>query len=438
MLVFRSKGVATPLLRKIRKNNFQFCIFSYSFFMQAITERQVHILIGCADARDLNQVQIDSVNETIKEFRQRGIGVEIHVLRVAGSFVTPDVIMDIKRIVDNTQRTVNNTEHIISYFVHIQSHGHLTDESEKEYVSHIYNMKIVEGSLLNCGMLRASSVGIEIEKFILEAAPKVSIKGEVMQIDTEIELRMLLSEIYAYDGYLGGDWIRGIDYLRTHPRTQRTILQRAIAADVDLKMLRIKITAGLQDYAIHSLIRLDEGEPQVEFWDKMQNLIRTKIKVDAVKSSLAAQADKQEPLAGLLCMPDPRVSSRTYAAQYYRSVKGCGNENDYLPNSVFNMTGMSFDMPLTPFGPYVIAGFFYSVKHLKLTDQMVMGYDHAQTNRIMQKIANDPIMSLIVKKFNVNLMPISQIDFLQNQEFQQKIANIETPMHHIGHWVAQE
>ena len=74
------------------------------------------------------------------------------------------------------------------------------------------------------------------------------------------------------------------------------------------------------------------------------------------------------------------------------------------------MTGSSFDIPFTPFGPYVIAGFFYAVKHLHLTDQMVMGYDAAQTKRIQLKIKNDPIMNMIVKKFGVNIIPVNQVD----------------------------
>ena len=85
----------------------------------------------------------------------------------------------------------------------------------------------------------------------------------------------------------------------------------------------------------------------------------------------------------------------------------------YMPNTVFNLTGTSFDMPFTPFGPYVIAGFYYSVKHLGLTDQMIMGYDESQTNRILQKIKNDLLMSLIVKKFNVNLIPLNQLNVVK-------------------------
>ncbi len=381
--------------------------------MSLYSQRQIHILIGCADARDLNQVQIDSVNDTIRDFRNRKIDVEMHVIRAAGSFITPDVVMDIKRIIDNSQKSIQDDCLVLNFFIHIQTHAHLTDDSQKNYISQVFEFDIVEGSPLNCGMTKAGNVAIEIEKLILEEKPTINIKGEMVVVDTEAEIKLLLSEVYAYDGYLAGDWIKGISFLRTHARTQRTVLERAIESDVDLKTLGIKITAGIQDYSIHSLIRVDDGDPKVEFWDTVQLLVRQRIKEEKNLEALATQADKQEPMAGLLCMPDPRISSRSLAARYYQSLKGFEDTGVYLPNTVFNMSGSSFDMPLTPFGPYVITGFYFSVKYLGLTDQMVMGYDSMQTNRIMQKIMNDPLMNLFVKKFNVNLIPINQVELLK-------------------------
>lgn len=44
------------------------------------------------------------------------------------------------------------------------------------------------------------------------------------------------------------------------------------------------------------------------------------------------------------------------------------------------------------------------------TTQIIMGYDENQTNRILLKIKNDPIMSMIVNTFNVNLIPLNQVD----------------------------
>ena len=371
--------------------------------------KQIHVLIGCADARDLSQIQLDAVKNTTQEFQARQIEIEFHVIRAAGSFVTPDVIMDLKRIFEQSQR-LNQGEAPISYFVHIQTHGHLTEDSNDEYVSHVHDLKIVEGSPLNCGMLNASSVGVEIEKMIVEEEPEVEVRGVKQKIVNDTKIKWLLKEVYAYDGYLAGDWIKSIDLLRTHTRHQRTILEKVISKDPELKTLNISITCGIQDYAIHSLIRVDDGEPVVPFWDTVQSYIRKNVSNDrSAKEKLISQSQKQKPLAGLLSMSDPRQSSRSLAARYYMELKGIEYSGDYLPNTVFNMTGTSFDIPHTPFGPYVIAGFFFSVKYLGLYDQMVMGYDEAQTGRILRKIKNDPIMSLIVRKFNVNLLPISQV-----------------------------
>lgn len=377
-------------------------------------EKQVHILVGCADARDLSQVQIDVRESVMEAYRKKNIDVHVHVIRAAGSFITPDVVMDIKRTFEEAQRS-NNENVPMRYYVHIQTHGHLTEDSQESYISHIHDLRIVDGSPLNCGMLAATHVGIEIEQMIVEEQPEIEVKGKVHKITNDTEIKFLLREVYAYDGYLAGDWITSIDALRTHPRHQRTILEKAIANDPELKVLEIQITCGIQDYAIHSLIRVDDGIPLVPFWDTMQQEIRNHSQNDrSAKELLINQSKKQKPLAGLLSMSDPRQSSRTHAANYYMSLKGIDHTGDYLPNTVFNMTGTAFDIPYTPFGPYVIAGFYYSVKHLGLTDQMVMGYDRNQTTRMMQKIENDPIMSMVVRKFGVNLMPLNTIDFAEN------------------------
>lgn len=378
-----------------------------------ITEQQLHILIGCADARDLNQLQVEAVSDTIAAYKEKGIHIDFHVIRAAGSFVTPDVVMDVKRSIENHQRHDRYHEVPNHYFVHIQSHGHLTEDSDTSYIGHVYDLKIEDGSPLNCGMLGASGVALEIEQLIIQEQPIVNIHGEDVRIDTDTKLRHMLKNVYAHDGYLAGDWIKSIDLLRTHPRTQRTVLEHAIKNDADLKTLNIKISCGLQDYALHALIRVDDGDPAVPFWDDVQAHIRAQHgNKRTAKDVLLKQSEKQKPLAGLLCMPDPRVSSRILAARHYLDLKGISHDGTYMPNTVFNLTGSSFDMPLTPFGPYVIAGFFYSVKHLGLTDQMVMGHDANQTNRIIHKIQNDPIMNLVVNKYGVNLIPVNHVDLV--------------------------
>lgn len=371
--------------------------------------KQVHVLVGCADARDLSQVQLDAIAKVTEDFHKKGIEIEMHAIRAAGSFVSPDVVMDIKRTFEQAQRSCTDLEETVSYYVHIQTHGHLTEDSNDHYISHVHDLKIVDGSPLNCGMLGASGVGVEIEQMIVTEKPVINVKGKELVIDSDFKIKHLLREVYAYDGYLAGDWVKSIDLLRTHPRHQRTVLEKFIASDPELKILNIQITSGIMDYAIHSLIRVDGGEPAVPFWDTVHLEIRKHAQNDRkAKDLLIAQSQKQKPLAGLLCMSDPRMSSRITAANYYMTLKNIAHSGEYLPNTVFNMTGSSFDIPQTPFGPYVIAGFYFAVRHLGLTDQMIMGYDANQTSRIMQKIKNDPLMSMIVRKFKVNLIAINQ------------------------------
>jgi hypothetical protein len=206
----------------------------------------------------------------------------------------------------------------MSYFVHIQTHAHLTEDSNDSYISHVHDLKIVDGSPLNCGMLGASAVGVEIEQMIVEEKPEIHVKGKSIRIHNDTKLKLLLKEVYAYDGYLAGDWIHSIDLLRTHPRHQRTLLEKAIANDPEMKILDIQITSGIMDYSIHSLIRVDDGEPEVEFWDTVQAHIRKNVKNERhAKELLITQSQKQKPLAGLLSMADPRQASRIVAANYY-------------------------------------------------------------------------------------------------------------------------
>lgn len=367
---------------------------------------QLHILVGCADARDLSQLQIDTINESIAKHKKEGKEVQVQTIRAAGSFVSKDVYQDIKNIILNYQKEIPSDNEQDGYYVHIQSHGHLTDDSKKDYVSHLYDMKIVEGSVLNCGMLGASSVGIEIEQMILEHQLEYSTPDGKRQVKTDSDIRDLLRDVYAHDGFLAGDWVKSIDLLRTHPRLQKSNLEAMINQDPDLKRLGVKITAGIMDYAIHGLIRLDDGIPAAPFWDNVQKEIRAK--AAAQNNVVSGQNSKQEPLAGLISMADPRFASRAVAADFFYRYKKMDVPEAYLPNTIFNITGSTFDIPSIPFGPYAVTGFYYAVKYLKLKDQMVMGRDKQQTQRILNKMAADPIMSLIVQKFNVNLIPINQ------------------------------
>ena len=111
--------------------------------MPHTTKHEVHILLGCADARDLSQVQIDAVRSVSAVWRKKGIDVDYHIIRAAGSFVTPDIVMDIKRTIEQELRNSHDVSRPTDFFVHIQSHGHLTEDSSDEYVAHVHELHIV-------------------------------------------------------------------------------------------------------------------------------------------------------------------------------------------------------------------------------------------------------------------------------------------------------
>ena len=69
-----------------------------------------------------------------------------------------------RSLVEADERNHSDFNIPVSYFVHIQTHGHLTEDSNDNYISHIHDLRIVPGSPLNCGMLNASTVGVEIEE----------------------------------------------------------------------------------------------------------------------------------------------------------------------------------------------------------------------------------------------------------------------------------
>ncbi len=366
---------------------------------------QVHVLIGCSDARDVGRVHLEVVEQVRREYLARGVRSELFVLRTPGTFVTGDVITDVRRIIESTQRDASPTD-AIEYFVHIQSHGELTIAGDERYRCGLHQIEVERDSAFNCGMLAATRVAVDLERLVIDLAPTVDLAhGEKLRVDCEQSVRRLLWKRYGYDGYLAGDWVRSVDDLRTHTRLQKAVMERALRTDRDLRGLRVHVTAGIQDYRRNAYVRIDGGEPDGKFWDEGQRIINERLAaLPAAALDRARQAEGQRPLVGLLAMSDIRAS-RAQALACFADITGCPVQS-YEPNTVFTMSGSAFDLPMGPLGPYAIAGLFYSVKALGLRQVMVMGNDPTQTSRMVEKIRNDPLANLIVEHFGVALLPV--------------------------------
>ena len=362
--------------------------------MQASQRREVHILIGCADAREIGGSFIEAVGDVQRAYADRGVAVELHALRTPGTFVTPDLVEDLRGIIMATQRA--RTSGIVRYVVHVQTHGEI-EVGEHSGPCGLQRLRVVAGSKFNCGMLGATGVGLEMERMLLTRAPA---------IDSEEAIRTLLRDRYAHDGFLAGDWIRSIDDLRTHARLQKGVLRRALDRDPGLRALGVEITAGIQDYGKQDYIRVDGDEHGVTFWDECYVRLRERTAaLPADHPDVADRTRAQAPAAGLFAMGDIRASRGLAAA--WHAMTHDKPAGEFGPNTIFALAGGAFDVPAMPFGPYTLAGFFYGVVNLHLRDWIVMGNDAAQAARMLRKLIGDPIVELIRETHDVAFAPIA-------------------------------
>lgn len=377
-------------------------------------EQQQHILIGCSDARDLSMNYMKALIHSIQYFNSRGIQIDFHKIRTPGAIITSHTIEDIRNLVESHQRNIWDKKCQTKYFIHIQSHGELAElpsTPRGRYFTH--EVSIVPNSPLNCGMLSATSVALELEKEILISQPLIYLPNrETLVIDSEIALRRTLREVYAFDGYFAGDWVKNIDDLRTHPRKQKIVLENAIHKDPVLNSLGIVVTANIIDYHSHQLVHLKSPEENhVEFWAYFKEQLDKLLMDKPSSNDLEHQDAQQLPLAGLICV-SPTLSSRMLAKNYYLKLKDL-EEKSSIANTLFQLRAPSFDLPFVPFGPYHIVGYYYSIKHLNIKEYMVLGVDDSETKRVIKKIQNDPIMNFITEKYKIHLLPVNYKDLQQ-------------------------
>lgn len=364
------------------------------------SEREVHVLVGCADARDVGGIFADALDAVRARYAVRGIEVEFHALRTAGSFVTRDVIDDVRRIVEIQERRAVTA---VRYFVHIQTHGEVREESGSGSAP-MERFVVVQGSPFNCGMLGAASVSVELERLVLLTKPTVDVRGRSREIRSEDDVRALLADVYAHRGSLAGDWIRSIDDLRTHPRLQESVLRDAIMADRTLRSVDLTVTTGIQDYRQHAYFRLDAHPENTTFWDDVYAELRERVaQLPPDHEENSQRTATQAPELGLFSTCD-FPHARRVAVAHLASALG-REPTCFGPNQVFTFASESFDLPHSPFGPYTVAGFYYAVAHLGLKHFVVLGHDEAQTRRILLRLEHDPFVHMIATSFDVTFHP---------------------------------
>lgn len=349
---------------------------------------EVHILLGCADARDVGANHLRRIEEAVAEAASRGVSVDWREIRVPGSFATPEVLADLRTLVLAADERHARPGKLPAYFVHVQTHGEFEDCDRPTF-----GLKVREGSPLNCGMLGATGLGLQIEELLLNEKPTLDLRGSALKIDSPADIRRLLREAYGYDGYLAGDWLRSIDDLRTHARAQRSALERMIAADPALRPMRIGVTANVQDYRARRTARLDEDGDPVPFWDGL--IVRGWGEPD----ELMGQTERQNPEVGMFLTDGASTRMRETAFE-----RATGRE--YAPNRVFALAGGAFDVPSASFGPYMIGGFYYAARHLGVDRWLIVAEDARTRLRIAEKIRRDPLLALLARLLGVTIEPV--------------------------------
>lgn len=369
-----------------------------------IRETQVHVLVGCSDARDHVPIHADSIDAVVERYRTQGVDVQFEILRVPGSFVTSDVVADIRRIFDTAQRDPEISGRPIRYSAYVQTHGALEWSGDEAHVVETGDMRIVPGSPVNCGMLGATGVALEVEQLLLSAKLEVEHEGERFRVEDEASIRRMLRKVYGHDGYLAGDWVRSIDDLRTHPRTQALVLERAIWNDPDMRNLGVRVHGGIQDYIRRRHVRVTIKGDEAPFWDDLFKEVHDR---SAAFEHEPHDAPKQKPLVGLLTTSELYTPlRRDQAARWYVGHRDVAHTGRLL-YSVFVLGGSSFDIEQSRFGPYVITGLYFSAQKLGVKEYLVLGADEAQTRRMLTKVENDPLMKLVVDSCGVNLIPVT-------------------------------
>ncbi|MFA6327937.1 MAG: hypothetical protein WCY41_00660 [Candidatus Micrarchaeia archaeon] len=364
-----------------------------------VREIQVHIILGCSDARDISGAYFGSMKKMLEKYRADGILVDVERLSVAGTFATQSTIAEIKskifeKVREYYEYDVKDVK--ITFFVHVNAHGdaHLKDGAVRERHS-MHDIEVVPGSSFNCGMMNAHIVAEEMERLLLDAKPTLKFKNSVkssIRIDSEAKIKDLLKNFYGFNGGSIVNWIKPIYDLRIHANDQKGKLREAFDNDPVISHLGVHITAGIQNYATNEYLRVDGNTHIKTFLDDVYANMRE----SGVPSDYAARVSKQEPLIGCWHKSDFQDARKTVADFYIG--------DQYAAGQVFAIGSAMLDQNRRPLGAYQLGSYFYGITHLKLQPVWpVLCKQEREAQMASTRIMNDSLGGFFTSHFNIRL-----------------------------------
>ena len=367
---------------------------------ETVKKVELHIVVGCADARDISAAFNDALAERMEQEFKNGTLIDFQRMSVAGSFMTAEIINEIKTQIQDQLKEYYQYYKAglpLDIFVHVTTHGNAVLKAGRSRSTRSYHDIEILESQFSCGMTHAQEVAIELEEMLLrkKSVLEYGLKGKRKQIriETEEDIEKLMKNAYGHDGTVAGNWVKSIVNIRTHAYEQKKILRRAFDTDPTFANLGIMITAGVKNYLSNEYFRVDGITHLTTFIDTVYEQVRK----NDQKKDKSSRTGPQNPVLGLLHHSAVQQARATAVKHFF------GSET-YSAGQVYAIGSMNLPDYYKTFGPYKVVGFFYGVKHLGLLEWVVMGRDAKETGEMQERIMNDPLMGYIVKEFSVKLV----------------------------------
>jgi len=369
----------------------------------SIKKIELHIVVGCADARDVTAAFYTALEQQKDEELQNGTLIEFQRMSVAGTFVTSGIIDEIKTDIQEKMREYYQYYKSgvpIDIFVHLTAHGNVVLRKGRLHSTRSYHDIEVLDAPFNCGMIHAQEVAFEMESMLLgrRAVLEYGLRGKrhQLRIETEEDIETLMRRAYGHNGTIAGNWVKSIVNLCTHAYEQKKILRQSLDSDPTFENLKIVLTAGVKNYQTNEYYRVDGNTHLNTFLDLVYDRVRKSGHVQD-----GSHTQKQSPELGMFYHSSIQ-QARALAMKYYLG------RDQYNVGQVFAIGSMNVPDYFKTFGPYKNAGFFYGVKHLGLRTWIIMGRDLKDAEKIQERILNDPLMGYFVKEFEVKLVAMDK------------------------------
>ncbi len=371
-------------------------------------EVQFHLVVACSDARQAKVSGKEITQQVMDKYAKKGIALNVQYYSIPGAFLQESTGREIANYLKDKERELkkrfgNGVN--VKMFAHFRGHGELKPVASPHGPTSLHASEPVEGSAVNCGMLGATKLAIEIEDQILTNKPKVYFGGKSYRLNTPQAIRDFNKEAYGERQTFTG-LVESFADPRPHIRKQMASFREILLKQKNLpdSIRRMELTAGVNNYKTGETFRVDDKSNSTAF-DEIESLSAKKFKnLSPTDSRFLQRTGAQKPLMVLLHHPDvedPRAEAFTKFAprQAGESLAGrifaISATTKKRPLSLaYRAAGMAKNKPLDL---YSMAGIYFAATHYGTKNIVVMGKNSSQASELKQRLYADPYFQAITQ-----------------------------------------